>query len=167
MYITNRLSIACFFYSDGVHRYRHLLTHAFPPRRSSDPYIDGSFAPVTSDIAEALCLKAARGALVVHVVEGGPADRAGLKPGEVVTAVNGITVEHPDALGYRLTTAGLGQEAGVKVQSDGTHEVTIALDPAPETPARHERSLEGAHPFAGLLIGNQHGRPAEWERGGH
>ena len=118
------------------------------------PYIGASFEPVTSDIAEALGLKAARGALVVDVVEGGPADRAGLKPGEVVTAVNGIGVEHPDALGYRLTTAGLGRTAVLKIQSDDTHEVTIALDTAPETPVRDERLLEGANPFAGLRIAN-------------
>lgn len=118
------------------------------------PYIGASFEPVTSDVAEALGLKTVRGALVVSVVEGGPADRAGLKAGDVVTAVNGIEVEHPDALGYRLTTAGLGQKAVLTVQSDGARDVTISLDTAPETPARDERLIEGRNPFAGLRVGN-------------
>ncbi|HEX5934059.1 MAG TPA: DegQ family serine endoprotease [Pseudorhizobium sp.] len=118
------------------------------------PYIGASFEPVTSDVAEALGLKAARGALVVGVVEGGPAEQAGLKPGEVITAVNGVPVEHPDALGYRLTTAGLGQEAVLTVQANGEHQVTIALNTAPETPPRDERLIEGRNPFAGLRIGN-------------
>ena len=125
------------------------------------PYIGASFEPVTSDVAEALGLKAARGALVVRVVEGGPADKAGLKPGEIVTAVNGIEVEHPDALGYRLTTAGLGQQAALTVQSNGTREVTIVLDTAPETPARDERLLEGRNPFAGLRVANLSPRLAQ------
>ncbi|MGK9055446.1 DegQ family serine endoprotease [Neorhizobium sp. CSC1952] len=119
------------------------------------PYVGATFDAVTSDVAEALGLKTARGALVVRVVEGGPADRAGLKPGEVVTAVNGIAVEHPDALGYRLTTAGLGKQAALTVQTnDGERQVTIALDTAPETTPRDERMLEGRNPFAGLHVAN-------------
>ncbi|WP_105374424.1 DegQ family serine endoprotease [Neorhizobium huautlense] len=119
------------------------------------PYVGATFDAVTSDVAEALGLKTARGALVVRLVEGGPADRAGLKPGEVVTAVNGIAVEHPDALGYRLTTAGLGKQATLDVQTaDGHRQVTIALNTAPETTPPDDRLLEGRHPFAGLHVAN-------------
>ena len=119
------------------------------------PYIGAGFEPVTSDIAESLGLKTARGALVVRVVEGGPADKAGLKTGEVVTAANGIPVEHPDALGYRLTTAGLGQQATLTVEGNGSQrEVTIALNTAPESTPRDERLIEGRNPFAGLRIAN-------------
>ncbi|MBB6179302.1 DegQ family serine endoprotease [Pseudorhizobium flavum] len=125
------------------------------------PYIGARFEPVTSDVAEALGLEAARGALVVGVVEGGPADKAGLKPGEVVTAVNGIEVEHPDALGYRLTTAGLGKEVALTVRSNGVREISIALNTAPETPARDERLLEGRNPFAGLRVANLSPRLAQ------
>jgi len=125
------------------------------------PYIGARFEPVTSDVAEALGLDAARGALVVGVVEGGPADKAGLKPGEVITAVDGIAVEHPDALGYRLTTAGLGQEAVLTVRSDEVRDIAIALDSAPETPARDERLMEGRNPFAGLRVANLSPRLAQ------
>ncbi|MFB9952298.1 DegQ family serine endoprotease [Rhizobium puerariae] len=119
------------------------------------PYVGATFDAVTSDVAEALGLKTARGALVVRVVEGGPADRAGLKPGEVVIAVNGIPVEHPDALGYRLTTAGLGKQAALTVQTgDGQRQLNIALNTAPETTPRDERMLEGRNPFAGLHVAN-------------
>jgi S1-C subfamily serine protease len=119
------------------------------------PYVGATFDAVTSDIAEALGLKAARGALVVRTVEGGPADKAGLKPGEVITAVNGISVEHPDALGYRLTTAGLGKKAELTVQtSDGQKQMTLMLNTAPETTPRDERLIEGRNPFAGLHVAN-------------
>jgi Do/DeqQ family serine protease len=119
------------------------------------PFVGATFEPVTSDVAEALGLRAARGALVVRTVEGGPADKAGLKPGEVITAVNGIAVEHPDALGYRLTTAGLGKQAELTVQTaDGSREMTLALNTAPETTPRDERLIEGRNPFAGLRVAN-------------
>ncbi|MCQ1854035.1 DegQ family serine endoprotease [Neorhizobium galegae] len=119
------------------------------------PFVGASFDAVNSDVAEALGLKTARGALVTRVVEGGPADKAGLKPGEVVIAVNGIAVEHPDALGYRLTTAGLGKQATLTVQTaDGQRQVNLALNTAPETTPRDERLVEGRNPFAGLRVAN-------------
>ncbi|MCQ1856430.1 PDZ domain-containing protein, partial [Neorhizobium galegae] len=99
------------------------------------PFVGASFDAVNSDVAEALGLKTARGALVTRVVEGGPADKAGLKPGEVVTAVNGISVAHPDALGYRLTTAGLGRQALLTVQTPRGHARSdLALHPRRQTP---------------------------------
>ena len=119
------------------------------------PYVGASFEPVTSDVAEALGLITVRGALVVRIAEGGPAARAGLKPGQVVTAVNDILVEHPDALGYRLTTAGLGKKAELTVQEDGREEkIAITLAAAPETRPRDIQLIEGRSPFAGIRAGN-------------
>ncbi|MCM2475646.1 DegQ family serine endoprotease [Rhizobium sp. CG5] len=119
------------------------------------PYIGASFEPVTSDVAEALGLDKVLGALVVRTVEGGPADKAGLKPGQVVTAVNGIGVEHPDALGYRLTTAGLGKSVALTIADNGkVRELTMELAAAPETNPRDERTIAGASPFSGVTVAN-------------
>jgi len=119
------------------------------------PYVGASFDPVTSDVAEALGLDKARGALVVRIVEGGPAAKAGLKPGQVITAVNGIPVEHPDALGYRLTTAGLGKSVRLTVKEDGGEkQIDLALAAAPETKPRDERLIGGTSPFSGATVAN-------------
>lgn len=119
------------------------------------PYIGASFEPVTSDVAEALGLKTVRGALVVRIAEDGPAAKAGLKAGQVVTAVNGIPVEHPDALGYRLTTTGLGKTAQLTVAENGTEQtVDLALAVAPETTPRDVQLIEGRSPFAGMRVAN-------------
>ncbi len=119
------------------------------------PYVGASFEPVTSDVAEALGLDKVRGALVVRVAEDGPAAKAGLKPGQVVVAIDGIPVEHPDALGYRLTTAGLGKTVKLSVRENGREsEIAMALAAAPETTPRDERLIEGGSPFAGARIAN-------------
>ena len=119
------------------------------------PYVGATFQPVTSEVAEALGLKTARGALIVSVVEGGPIDKSGLKPGEVISAVNGIPVEHPDALWYRLTTAGLGQTVTMTAQQNGSsREIQMTLSSAPETVPRDERLIDGRNPFAGVRVAN-------------
>ncbi|THK40006.1 DegQ family serine endoprotease [Ensifer sp. MPMI2T] len=126
------------------------------------PFIGATFEPVTSEIAEALGLDRARGALVTAVAADGPAAAAGMKPGQVVTAVNGIAVEHPDALGYRLTTVGIGHEARVTVSENGeTHDFVLKLEQAPETSPRDERLIEGRNPFAGAVVANLSPRLAE------
>jgi S1-C subfamily serine protease len=92
---------------------------------------------------------------VVSVIKGGPAEAAGVEPGQVITGVNGIEVEHPDALGYRLTTAGIGKTASLQVIDKGKgRDLKIALDTAPETSPRDERLIEGRNPFAGANVAN-------------
>ncbi|OJT96549.1 MAG: serine protease [Rhizobium sp. 63-7] len=131
-------------------------------KRFERPYVGATFEPVTSEVAEALGLQTARGALVVKVAGDGPAAKAGLKPGEVVTAVNGVPVEHPDALGYRLTTAGLGIAVDLTVLDNGKEEtVKLTLDGAPETAPRDQRQIEGRNPFAGAVVANLSPRVAD------
>ncbi|MDK1385194.1 DegQ family serine endoprotease [Sinorhizobium sp. 8-89] len=126
------------------------------------PFIGATFEPVTSEVAEALGLDRARGALVTAVAANGPAAAAGIKPGQVVSAVNGIAVEHPDALGYRLTTVGIGHEARVTISDNGeTRDVVLKLEQAPETSPRDERLIEGRNPFAGAVVANLSPRLAE------
>ncbi|WP_349958025.1 DegQ family serine endoprotease [Rhizobium sp. ZPR3] len=126
------------------------------------PYIGASFEPVTSDVAEALGLDKVRGALVTKVVDGGPAAKAGLKPGEVITALNNIPIEHPDALGYRLTTAGLGATVSLTVLDNGKeHQAMMTLAAAPESTPRDERVIEGNNPFSGATVANLSPRVAD------
>jgi len=126
------------------------------------PFIGATFDAVTSEVAEALGLERARGALVSQVQPGSPAEKAGMKPGQVVTAVNGVPVEHPDALGYRLATVGIGGTARLTVVNNGKdEELTLSLDRAPETTPRDERLIEGRNPFSGAVVANLSPRVAE------
>jgi serine protease Do len=54
---------------------------------------------LTQDMVDQLGLKSPKGALIAEVVKGGPAEKAGLKAGDVIVAVNG----HPVADNYQLT----------------------------------------------------------------
>ena len=126
------------------------------------PYVGATFSPVTSDVAEALGLKRVRGALIKEVVKDSPAAGAGLKPGEVITAVDGIEVEHPDALGYRLATSGLGKTITLTVMDNGKpSEIKLALAGPPETKPRDERAIKGNNPLTGAVVANLSPRLAD------
>jgi Do/DeqQ family serine protease len=126
------------------------------------PYIGATFEPVSSDVAESLGMRKPFGALVNAVARGGPAERGGLKVGDVVLSMDGFTVEHPDALGYRLSTAGVGKVARFEVLSRGAARlVSIKLERAPETAPADEMEVEGNSPLAGSVIANLSPRLAE------
>ncbi|MEK1892079.1 MAG: DegQ family serine endoprotease [Rhizobium sp.] len=126
------------------------------------PYVGATFDAVTSEVAEALGLNKARGALVVKVSDGSPAAKAGLRAGEIVTAVDGIAVEHPDALLYRLTTAGLGKSVQLTVVENGREQqIALALARAPETAPRDQRTIGGRTPFTGAVVENLSPRVAD------
>ena len=119
------------------------------------PFIGASFDPVTPDIAEALGLDRATGALVADVTDAGPAADAGLRVGDIVLGFNGRPIEHPDALGYRLATTGVGTSAQLDVLSrNGRRSLEIKLEAMPEDDPRDRRNLEGQNPFAGAVVSN-------------
>lgn len=57
-----------------------------------------AFQAISPDLAKALGLSSPKGALVSEVVTGGSADRAGIKQGDVIVAVNGTAIVHADEL---------------------------------------------------------------------
>ena len=69
-------------------------------------WIGVQIQPVTPDIAESLGLKAARGALVAEAQANAPATAAGLKSGDVITAVNGEKIDGPRELARKIASAG-------------------------------------------------------------
>ena len=72
------------------------------------------------------------GVLVQAVKKGGPADTAGIKPGDVITAINGTPTPSTEALSLALTKLKPGQEAKVElIRGKGKHiTVTVKLGAA-------------------------------------
>src|SRR5690606_25243126 len=107
------------------------------------PWIGAGFEQVTAQVAEALGLDRPVGALVSDVFKGGPADEAGLKPGDVVLVVDGIQIQHPDALGYRLATRRVGEVAQFEVLQRGKRmQLALNLEKAPEGKTTGQLKIE-------------------------
>src|SRR6266404_3560293 len=76
-------------------------------------WIGVQIQPVTADIADSLGLKKAEGALVAEPQANGPAAKAGIESGDVITAVNGETVK--DARELARTIGGIAPGTAVKL----------------------------------------------------
>jgi serine protease Do/serine protease DegQ len=73
---------------------------------------------LTPQLAQAFNIPFRRGAVVAHVEKGSPADRAGLKPGDIVTDINGKVVRNADSLRNTLGLLRIGQTVTMKVLRD-------------------------------------------------
>ena len=75
--------------------------------------------PVTQDIADSLGLKEASGALVVAPQEGSPGQKAGIKQGDVVQAVNGQPIKDARDLARRVAAFAPNTKVDVDLWRDG------------------------------------------------
>ena len=91
--------------------------------------------PVNEEIAEGLGFDGKAGALVASVVPGSPAERAGLRPGDVIIGFAGTEVTSPKALTRRAATIKPGTETEIEVWRDGEHETfDVAMGRSPSDP---------------------------------
>lgn len=119
------------------------------------PWLGAQYQSVTQDVAESLGLKRPAGALVGDVFEGSPAEKAGLRVGDVITGFDGKPVEDVQALRFRTAIAAINQPTRMTVVRNGKEqEMEVMLESPPEKPARDVRKLEGPHPLSGLTVAN-------------
>jgi len=104
---------------------------------------------LTPDVAQSLGIADAQGALVSQVVEGSPADKAGVKAGDVVTTVNGKPVKTGSELRNAIGLLRIGDKVELGLIRDGKpRRVTATVgDRESSSPARAaeiHHGLEGA-----------------------
>ena len=88
-----------------------------------------SIQEVTSDLAEEFGVKDLKGALVSGILKGSPAEKAGIKQGDVVRAFNGKDVEDTGHLRNMVSQTPVGRSVKVKLlrqKKELELEVTIA-----------------------------------------
>ncbi|TMK49449.1 MAG: DegQ family serine endoprotease [Alphaproteobacteria bacterium] len=118
------------------------------------PWLGARLQAVTPEIAESLGLRLPSGALVASVVPNSPAARAGLKSSDLIVAVDGQTIEDPNAFDYRFATHPLGGTSQIDVQRGGKPvKLAIPLETAPDI-GRNEIVLSSRSPFQGAKVAN-------------
>jgi len=92
---------------------------------------------VTKEIAESFKLRAGGGVLITQVERGGPADKAGVKAGDVLSAVNGKPVGDTIAMLNSIATLQPGDEARLRVsRNQAEQELSVTIGRRPRPPAR-------------------------------
>ena len=70
---------------------------------------------LTPQLAEAFNIRFRRGAVISHIEKDSSADRAGLKPGDIVIEINGKTVRNANTLRNNMGLLRIGQSVDMKV----------------------------------------------------
>ena len=119
------------------------------------PWLGARGQTISSDIARSLGLSRPSGVLVNAVHKGGPADKAGLKVGDVIVSIGGRPVPDGNALRFRVATMNVGGDADLRIVRNGQlATLTIKLISAPEVPPRDLTFIEGQNPYAGAEVAN-------------
>ncbi len=119
------------------------------------PWIGVSSQEVTSDLAESLNLDRPGGALINQVHTGGPADRAGLRTGDVILRFAGFEITDPSGLRYRIGTQRPDSQVELEYLRDGrVRTAMLTLEAPPEVPARSITPIAGRNPFDGATVAN-------------
>jgi len=82
-------------------------------------YIGVNIQSLTPEIVAALELEVRKGALVADVIPGGPAEKAGIKSGDVIVSFDGKTVEDSHALPTLVAASPVGEKATLTILRDG------------------------------------------------
>ena len=126
---------------------------------------------VTPDIAKEFGLTESSGALVAGVVQGSAAERAGVKTGDIITSINGVTMRGAGELRNAVGMLRVGDKVDIELLRDGKpHKLTAVVSERSETDAANaaeiHRGLEGteladAPQGGGVLVrAVQEGSPA-------
>ena len=114
-------------------------------------FLGAEMQNLTPDLAAAFGLSNAHGAVLVNVIKGSPADRAGLHAGDVVTLINGKTVRDASDLRNQVALMRVGDAMALDVLRDGKRREVAATVGARQT-ASGANGIKNER-LAGLSVG--------------
>lgn len=103
-------------------------------------YIGVALRDVDGDVVKSLNLSVAEGALVQDITEGSPAERAGLRPYDVILSFEGRSIGTDDELIHEIASRAPGTPVSMQVLRDG-HQIPITVKLA-ERPLRSRGGVE-------------------------
>ncbi len=93
---------------------------------------------LTPELADSLGLKRTTGALVATPQDGSPAEKAGIKAGDLITEVNGLEVKDARDLAKKVADIIPGSEAKITLNRDGQDKtITVKIGELPDKPIQH------------------------------
>ena len=112
---------------------KHVMEDLIKTGKVSRGYLGVSITSLREDLAKQFKVPDTSGALVNDVTPGGPADKAGIKNGDVIRKLDGKTVAGADQLTAMVTNINPGTEVALDILRDGkpmTIHLTLGERPA-------------------------------------
>jgi Do/DeqQ family serine protease len=92
---------------------------------------------LTPDLAQAMSTSHTTGAVIARVEPGSPAERAGLRTGDLVVAANGVPVRSGTQLRNVIGLTGIGTEVDLRIDRRGSeYSIGVNVEPADSNSAR-------------------------------
>lgn len=108
---------------------------------------------LTPELSKSFNLQGQKGVLVADVIADGPADKAGIKRGDIVTAFNGKKVETAHALSAMVAATPPNTKVKVELLRNGkTQEIEVTLGTMPENVEAAGKTPSGEENFWGLTL---------------
>lgn len=115
-----------------INMVRNIMKSIIETGRVVRPWIGIYFQSIDETMAKALKLPDTNGALVAQVVDDGPAKKAGLQEGDVITEVDGRRIQNGSALRIYVAAQTPGKVVRLKVLRDGrSRDVHVTLGEMP------------------------------------
>jgi serine protease Do len=141
---------------------RAILPQLRAKGRVARGYIGVGLRDVDPDLEQSLKLSVSHGALVQDVAAGSPADRAGLRPYDIIVSLDDVAIGNDDDLIREISGRIPGSAARLRVVRDGQHQaLTVKLaerpprepgDASPEPPASDRAARNDQDGILGLYV---------------
>lgn len=117
------------------------------------PWAGLSGQPVTADMVEGLGLDRPGGIVLSQVHPASAFAQVAMGPGDVITAVDGLPVNTPAEMIFRMSVKGIGEDAVMTVWRDGkAQDISLSLIAAPNDPPRDQRQTSRSSAIPGLTL---------------
>lgn len=129
------------------HMARRVLDSIIQEGQVTRGYLGAMIQNLDKDLAQSFSYDSTDGVLIGDILEGGPAEKAGLKSGDIVVKLNGKTVETANALRNSIANTPPGSTVELEVFRDGQRkefEVTVGKRDEAELALRKRQGSESA-----------------------
>ena len=147
---------------------RHALEAIIKSGHVQRAYLGVVIDPLTPELAQQFGLPGQTGVVIRSILPGSPAEKSGLKPGDILTAFNGRPITGARDLVRQLAAATTGSKAEIRIIRAGK-EQTLAVtleeqpagfkmgppqpQPSPSLPAPQPTLPAPGNPLAGISVG--------------
>jgi serine protease Do len=136
----------------------HIATDLIKNGKVTRGFLGVSIQDDTADIANSVGLASDKGAIVAGVTQGTPADKAGIKSGDIITAVNGQTVDDANGLSRAIGDQAPGATTDITLWRNGANQhvkvtlQTLTADNATTPPETDNQAMAATPSSVGITV---------------